>query len=102
MKELLHLAENFLESYIISQSLQEDTTIINDMFKTLKDRYGLKKIPYRIECVDISHLSGSRTSGGLSCLLGGIPYPKGYRRYKISSKQADDYAALEEVLQRRM
>jgi excinuclease UvrABC nuclease subunit len=58
LKPLLHLAENFLESYIISQSLQEESTIINDLFKTLQARYGLKNIPYRIECIDISHLSG--------------------------------------------
>jgi len=63
LKPLLQLAENFLESYIISQSMQEGTIIINDMVKILKDRYGLKKIPYRIECLDISHLSGGRTSG---------------------------------------
>lgn len=63
LKLLLQLAENFIESYIITQSLQESTTLINDMFKTLKKRYNLKNIPYRIECIDISHLSGERTSG---------------------------------------
>lgn len=57
-KELWKLAENFLESYIISQSLQEESTMINDMFATLKTRYKLKNTPYRIECIDISHLSG--------------------------------------------
>lgn len=123
LKPLLQLAENFLESYIISQSMQEGTIIINDMVKILKDRYGLKKIPYRIECLDISHLSGGRTSGWLSCLVGWLPYAKWYRKYKIqglgsmtkeqgeknnlshvpSSKSlSDDYAALEEVLQRRI
>jgi excinuclease UvrABC nuclease subunit len=56
--ELWKLAENFLESYIISQTLQEESTMINDMFATLQKRYGLKNIPYRIECIDISHLSG--------------------------------------------
>lgn len=45
-------------------------------------------------------------SGGLSCLLGGVPFPKGYRRYKIKSiktldQQNNDYKALEEVLLRR-
>ena len=58
LKPLLHLAENFLDSYIISQSLQEESTMINDMFKTLQTRYELKNVPYRIECIDISHLSG--------------------------------------------
>lgn len=121
-KELWKLAENFLESYIITQSLQEESTMINDMFKTLKDRYNLKKTPYRIECIDISHLSGWRTSGWLSCMLGWLPYKKWYRKYKIqwkvkrtkeqgtsteylvpSSKLlSDDYAALEEVLERRI
>ena len=63
LKPLLQLAENFLESYIITQSLQEESTLINDMFATLQKRYNLKYIPYRIECIDISHLSGGRTSG---------------------------------------
>lgn len=115
-KELRKLGENFLESYIISQSLQEESTLINDMFKTLKNRYGLKNIPYRIECMDISHLSGWWTSGWLSCLMAGLPYKKWYRRYKIkwlndktlkrlnasSFNPSDDYAALEEVLERRI
>ncbi len=121
-KELWKLAENFLESYIITQSLQEESTMINDMFKTLKDRYNLKKTPYRIECIDISHLSGWRTSGWLSCILGWLPYKKWYRKYKIQWKVkrtkeqgtstedlvpspkslSDDYAALEEVLERRI
>jgi len=101
LKSLLKLAENFLESYIISQSLQEESTLINDMFKTLKARYGLKNIPYRIECIDISHLSGWRTSGWLSCLMAWLPYKKWYRRYKIHSKKSDDYEALQEVVERR-
>ena len=122
LKPLLQLAENFLDSYIISQSLQEESTMINDMFKTLQTRYGLKNVPYRIECIDISHLSGWRTSGWLSCLMAWLPYKKWYRKYKIqglglrtqgkgrknnlshvpSSKSlSDDYAALEEVLERR-
>ncbi|HBB04631.1 TPA: hypothetical protein DCZ39_07210 [Patescibacteria group bacterium] len=75
-KELWKLGENFLESYIITQTLQEESTFINDMFKTLTTRYGLKNIPYRIECIDISHLSGGWTSGGLSYFMAGLPYKK--------------------------
>lgn len=102
LKPLLQLAENFLESYIISQSLQEESTMINDMFKTLQTRYRLKNIPYRIECIDISHLSGWRTSGWLSCLMAWLPYKKWYRKYKIKAKKSDDYEALQELLQRRI
>ncbi len=101
LKPLLHLAENFLDSYIISQSLQEESTMINDMFTTLQARYELKNVPYRIECIDISHLSGWRTSGWLSCLMAGLPYKKWYRKYKIKAKKSDDYEALQELLERR-
>jgi len=100
-KELWKLGENFLDSYIISQSLQEESTMINDMFKTLQTRYRLKNVPYRIECIDISHLSGWRTSGWLSCLMAWLPYKKWYRRYKIKAKKSDDYEALQELLERR-
>ncbi|MCX6825418.1 MAG: excinuclease ABC subunit UvrC [candidate division SR1 bacterium] len=100
-KELWKLAENFVESYIITQSMQEESTMINDMFATLKTRYGLKNMPYRIECIDISHLSGGWTSGGLSCFMAGLAYKKGYRKYKIKAKKSDDYEALQELLERR-
>jgi excinuclease ABC subunit C len=101
LKSLLKLAENFLESYIISQSFQEESTLVNDMFKTLKARYKLKNIPYKIECIDISHLSGWRTSGWLSALMAWLPYKKWYRKYKIKAKKSDDYEALQELLERR-
>ncbi|MDR0369673.1 MAG: hypothetical protein LBH96_04095 [Candidatus Peribacteria bacterium] len=56
-----------------------------------------------MECVDISHLSGSWISGGLSCMVGGLPEKKGYRKYKIRSVvgDSDDYASLLEILERR-
>ena len=76
MKELWKLGENFLESYIISQSFQEDSRVINDIFRILQNRYKLKNIPYKIECIDISHFSGGWTSGGLSCFMAGFPYKK--------------------------
>lgn len=101
LQKLVTLAENFLESYIISQSLQEESTMINDMMATIKNRYRLKYIPYRIECIDISHFGGKWTSWWLSCLLWWLPYVKWYRKYKIHSKKSDDYEALQELLERR-
>jgi len=99
-KELHALMEKFFDSYIISTSF-EGENLNNDLLTQLQERYHLHKFPYRIECIDISHLSGGRISGGLSCLTEGLKNPKGYRRYKIQHKEVDDYAALEEVIQRR-
>ncbi|MBU0626394.1 hypothetical protein KKH82_03010 [Patescibacteria group bacterium] len=38
----------------------------------------------------------------MSCFTEGLKNPKGYRRYKIkASAKSDDYAALQEVIERR-
>lgn len=102
------LLNNLFHSYIINSSFDE-SNLVNDLLLTLQTRYQLKKFPYRIECIDISHLSGWRVSGGLSCLLGGIKYPHGYRKYKIRwktkdkrQKIEDDYESLRELIERRM
>ena len=76
--------------------------MLNDLLKTLETKYQLSCFPYRIECLDISHFSGDRASGGLSCNVGGAKYPHGYRKYKIAEDHGgDDYASLEEVVKRR-
>jgi len=100
-KELHALMEKFFDSYIISTSF-EGENLNNDLLTQLQTRYHFHKFPYRIECIDISHLSGGRISGGLSCLTEGLKNPKGYRRYKIQHKEVDDYAALQEVIERRI
>ncbi len=100
-KSIFELSENLFQSYIINSSFDE-SNLVNDLLLSLQTRYQLKQFPYRIECIDISHLSGWRVSGGLACLLGGIKYPHGYRKYKIKTKEGDDYEALKELISRRI
>lgn len=103
-KEIVNLANGFLESYIISESFK-DENLINDLLSELKSRYNFKNFPYHVECVDISHFGWSNTSGGLSWFLGWIPNYKLYRKYKIEKKINknlwDDYEALKEVITKR-
>lgn len=99
-RELLDLMNKFFQSYLISNSFK-DENLLNNVLASLQDRYALKNFPYRIECIDISHLSGGWTSGWLSALIGWVPYNKYYRKYKIESQSSDDYAALLEVIARR-
>ena len=98
--QLQNLFNNFFESYIISQTMQ-GSGLTNDLLDTLRQRYGFPKLPYQIECLDISHLQWDQTSWGLSSLLGGIPEKKLYRKYKIKTVKNNDYLALQEVLIRR-
>lgn len=94
------LFDNFFESYILTQTMQ-GTQVMTELLNALKESYGLSKFPYHTECLDISHLSWEYTSGGLSCLIGGLPEKKLYRKYKITTVKNDDYLALQEVLIRR-
>jgi len=103
--DLFAFLDNALESYVASTSLQEEN-LLSESLAQLQGKYSLVHFPYRMECVDISHLSGGWMSGGLSCLVWWIKYPRWYRRYKIKSiktldQQNNDYLALEEVLTRR-
>ena len=98
--QLQNLFNNFFESYIISQTMQ-GSGLTNDLLETLKQRYEFPKLPYQIECLDISHLQWDQTSWGLSGLLAGVPEKKLYRKYKIKTVKNNDYLALQEVLIRR-
>lgn len=64
---------------------------------------GIDKPLIRIELIDISHLSGSSAVGSLVVAINGIPDNSGYRRFKIRmAKGNDDYAAIREVVTRRI
>lgn len=71
-----------------------------ELQKTLK----LEKFPKRIECYDISHLSGTDTVGSMIVFKNGAPENKMYRKFKIKTldNKPDDYKSMEEVLTRRL
>lgn len=102
-KEFDTLLAWFLDSFVHSSQFGEQS-LLSDTLVGLKERYGLHTVPYHMECLDISHLSGDNISAGLSCMIGGTTYPKWYRNYKIQSVakgKSDDYKSLSEVLVRR-
>jgi len=57
------LLQKFLDSYIASTTFDTEDNLTQDLLSELQKRYFLTKFPYQIECVDISHLSGSYISG---------------------------------------
>ncbi|MGE0308248.1 MAG: excinuclease ABC subunit UvrC [Acidimicrobiia bacterium] len=69
----------------------------------LQDALGLPEAPLRIECYDMAHLQGSDYVGSMVVLEDGLPRKSEYRRFKIKTVDGnDDYAAMEEVLTRRL
>ncbi len=68
----------------------------------LQDQLGLPEAPLRIECYDISTIQGRDTVGSMVVLTDGLPDKRQYRRFKVHIDGNDDYAAMEEVLTRRL
>ena len=69
----------------------------------IQDRLGLPEAPLRIECYDMAHLQGTDYVGSMVVLEDGLPSKREYRRFKIKSVPGnDDYAAMREVLDRRL
>ncbi len=69
----------------------------------LQDALGLPDAPLRIECFDMSHIQGSDYVGSMVVMEDGLPKKSDYRRFKIKEVPGnDDFAAMEEVLTRRL
>lgn len=68
----------------------------------LQDALQLPEAPLRIECYDMAHLQGTDYVGSMVVLEDGMPAKKEYRRFKVNIDGNDDYAAMEEVLTRRL
>jgi excinuclease ABC subunit C len=56
----------------------------------------------RIECFDISHVMGAHTVASMVVFEGGAAKKSDYRRFGIRGSVQDDFAAMAEVLSRRM
>ena len=69
----------------------------------LQSALGLREAPLRIECFDMSHLQGTDYVGSMVVLEDGLVKRSDYRRFKVKTVRGnDDYAAMEEVLTRRL
>jgi excinuclease ABC subunit C len=70
--------------------------------KILQEKLSLAKLPRRIECYDISNISGKHAVGAMVVFQDGDPDKSSYRRYRVKTlSEPDDYAMMHEVLARR-
>lgn len=71
--------------------------------KTLKQILNLKNYPKRMECFDISNISGVDKVGSMVVFIDGEAERDSYRRFKIKTFEgADDYRAHKEMMSRRL
>jgi excinuclease ABC subunit C len=75
----------------------------NNLYVSLVDlqrKLSLDKVPKRIECYDISHLSGKFVYGSMVVFVDGRPAKKFYKLFK-TKEQNNDFENHQEVLRRR-
>ncbi len=69
----------------------------------LQSALGLRRAPLRIECFDMSHLQGTDYVGSMVVFEDALAKKSDYRRFSVKTVAGnDDYAAMEEVLTRRL
>ena len=104
-KQLLQMAEvnakEHLETNIDKIKHKEDMTV--SACKSLEQKLGLSRYPKRMECYDISNISGKDKVGSMVVFIDGEADKDSYRRFKIKSFEgADDYLSHQEMMQRRL
>ena len=66
----------------------------------IQEAIGLPDAPLRIECIDVSHISGTNVVASLVVFEDGIPKKKDYRQFIIEDPR-DDTASIAQVVSRR-
>lgn len=95
----LKLARTNASSALVSRLSQQST--IHQRLRALSDLLELPEIN-RMECFDISHTMGEQTIASCVVFDSNGPLRAEYRRYNITGiTPGDDYAAMNQVLQRR-
>lgn len=94
-------AADYLEKAIDKIRHKEDMTVT--ACERLQEILGLSRYPRRMECYDISNISGVDKVGSMVVFIDGEADRSSYRRFRIRTVEgANDFASLQEVLTRRL
>lgn len=94
-------AYEYLEKSVDKIRHKDDMTV--NACKRLQKLLNLRCYPRRMECYDISNVSGVDKVGSMVVFIDGDADRNSYRRFKIKTVEgANDFASLQEVLSRRL
>lgn len=97
----LNNASEYLEKSVTKIATTEALT--RGAVEQLKEYLNLPKPPKRMECYDISNISGTDKVASMVVFVNGEPAKERYRRFRIKTVQgSDDFASMREVLSRRV
>jgi excinuclease ABC subunit C len=104
-KSLLETVVNNAAEEFIRHRLKraKDHNARSKALNELQEALGMENAPLRIECYDMSHLQGTDYVGSMVVMEDGLLKKSDYRRFRINSFDGnDDYAAMKEVITRRL
>ncbi|HBG81924.1 TPA: excinuclease ABC subunit C [candidate division CPR2 bacterium] len=102
-KELVKMATKNAEEYLSKEAktFTRETEKVSRGLYELGEALGLTALG-RIECYDISNISGMQSVGSMVVFKDGVPAKNEYRKFKIKTLSTpNDFAMMEEVLSRR-
>ena len=104
-RELLAMAKRNAEDYLAKsvEKIRHKDDMTKKACVRLKELLSLQRVPKRMECYDISNISGVDKVGSMVVFTDGEADKVEYRRFKIKTVEgANDFASLQEVLLRRL
>ena len=96
---LVKMAETNARHYF---KVRQERHICNlEILEEIKKRLGLRKLPLRIACADISNFKGDMATGSVVSFFEGEPNKERYRHFRINTIAGmDDYGMMHELLSR--
>ncbi|WNG25267.1 excinuclease ABC subunit UvrC [Cystobacter fuscus] len=100
-RDLVEMAQKNAEQAALERRRTKDET--ENVLRRLQDRLGLRRLPRRMECFDISHFQGASIVASQVAATDGEIDKSRYRRYRIKTlEKQDDFASMHEVITRRL
>ena len=100
-RRLVELANRNAEEALRERGSREEAR--RKVLAEIQQKLSLQRLPLRMECFDISTIQGQATVASMAVVVDGEPVPSEYRHYRVKTVAGtDDYAALREVLCRRL
>ncbi|PWC07945.1 excinuclease ABC subunit UvrC [Mycetocola zhujimingii] len=92
-------AKNALQLYTMRRTA--DFVARSQALTDIQEAIGMEQAPLRIECFDVSHLSGTNIVASMVVFEDGLARKDQYRRFSIASS-TDDTDSIYQVLSRRL
>jgi excinuclease ABC subunit C len=92
-------AQNALFLYKTRRSA--DFVARSQALSDIRDALGMQEAPLRMECYDVSHLSGTNIVASMVVFEDGLPRKDHYRRFSVPAS-TDDTESIYQVISRRL